>query len=760
MDLKTTAGLADACARVVAAKKANADYQDWVHRLAGHLESIRLADHNEFLTTEFQKMLWDSEAVSATGMGQVPTSDLWSDRDTLESLWRIRSLAVDGDTGDLTQSLVDAWDALAAHIRGMGQRLPRLKLARVFAALRPEAFTTLASRQALVRIARAMGVGNSGDHRVVLNRRIMDRLDAAVGDDAGLDTDEAWPQLRMKLPWLLYEELSKIPEKGEPVRAGDQPGLIELQPLPANRRRRGLLAIAGYFDSILAMLQFVKDGEDGCSRTDFSAHIHSLNPNLGFGSVATNINALMAEWDAIRADGDRITLTERGQALLESGDPDEASDWLLTQILGFDNALHVLREGPLQKTELMSFMQTVNPGWTSNFIPSSMVKWLCDLDLVEFEPGAKRMMLTARGRQWAEQIVWTPQVLAPVAPVTQAKEVSKSASYSRATRPAVDDIVATFPSDLVFPKSLVARLDAALWSHPRRHFAVLTGLSGTGKTQLAMRYAKALWRGEKEAAGDDGLCVVPVQPGWYDPSALLGYMSPLIEGSYVKTDFLNFLLNAVRDPDRPYTVILDEMNLSHPEQYLAPLLSAMETGAGIALHAEGDEVDEVPPTVPYPENLVLIGTINMDETTVGLSDKVLDRASVIEFWEIDVAAWPGWADCGLADDQRGMLRDLLDGLMHALMPVRLHFGWRTISDITGYVEAALQGGVIQFTEAIDDAMYGKILPKLRGEDSQPLRQALEQAHELLDKYGLKRSVAKLQQLRDELEGTGIARFWR
>ena len=89
--------------------------------------------------------------------------------------------------------------------------------------------------------------------------------------------------------------------------------------------------------------------------------------------------------------------------------------------------------------------------------------------------------------------------------------------------------------------------------------------------------------------------------------------------------------------------VLDEMNLSHPEQYLAPILSAMEREDGdIPLHGGNGDEYGVPPSIRYPGNFVLIGTVNMDETTMGISDKVLDRAFTLEFWDIDVDQWPGW----------------------------------------------------------------------------------------------------------------------
>lgn len=336
----------------------------------------------------------------------------------------------------------------------------------------------------------------------------------------------------------------------------------------------------------------------------------------------------------------------------------------------------------------------------------------------------------------------------------------RSVQTSDATlqRPTLAEIIDEFPDTAVFPPTLIARLDASLWSNPRRHFAVLAGLSGAGKTLLARSYALALWSGEDEP--HDGLYTLPVQPGWHDPVSLFGYIHPLSSDTYVRTGFLEFLLRASADPARPYTVVLDEMNLSHPEQYLAPLLSAMETGDDIELHTFDRDIGGVPPRLAYPSNLVIIGTVNMDETTHGLSDKILDRAAVLEFWDVDIDAYPGWARASLAPAIVDQVRTVLGQLGAVLRPVRLHFGWRSIGDILGYIHAANAAGVIDPHTALDHAIFSKILPKLRGEDSKRLRLAFEQTQALLKDAGLPESAAKLAELCDDLRHIGSARFWR
>ena len=235
-----------------------------------------------------------------------------------------------------------------------------------------------------------------------------------------------------------------------------------------------------------------------------------------------------------------------------------------------------------------------------------------------------------------------PELLtvAPLQPDLRTTTSEQLAASGEALLPTLAEIVDFVQAAGHFERSLIERLHIGLWAQPVRHFAILTGLSGSGKTLLPRSDANALiGRGSTKQ-----LFTLPVQPGWYDPGALLGFTNPLRSDSYVRTPFLEFLMAAAVDLSRPYIVVLDEMNLSHPEQYMAPLLSAMETGDAVQLHTEGEIFDGIPRGIQYPRNLVLIGTVNMDETTHGLSDKVLDRAFVHEFWDIDLTSHPRWGD--------------------------------------------------------------------------------------------------------------------
>lgn len=746
-DLRSDNDLREASQAAIEQHRRQYHLDDWLKSLSSWLMRVASVDRETFVSPQFQKELWENEMISATGQGHIDVSKVIADKAIAERLWELKQSSVPENPEARSEWLGDAWDEIGAMVQPLTDRRPRLKMYRVFASLWPAFFTTVAHYHKLLRLGRAMGVSRGIEQPTELHQRVLARL-----DEVGVTPSS--PEERMTLPWLLFVHL--LQEKGGDATEvpSDVPGEVKLNPLPADRRRRGMLAIGGFVPTVLAMLEFAKEG---CKRADFIDHVRSINPRLAAKSLPTNLNALIGEWGVLRAIGDDIELTPRGEALLETGEPEEVSDWLLTRILGFDNLLYMLRDHSLSQKRVIGELQHVNPGWTSPYNPNVLINWARSMDLVDV--GADRgLQLTQRGRDWVSRIHWTPGRLATTSnAAAEAVGATKRSDDVRSRLPSATSISSYFPSDIYFGPSLVAKLHAGLWSHPRRHFAVLTGLSGAGKTLLAMWYAKGLWSGQLE---QDGWYVVPVQPGWHDPSSLLGYVNPIDNEVYVRTGFLDFLLRAHADPDRPYTVLLDEMNLSRPEQYLAPLLSAMETGGDIELHAQGDEVGDVPARIPYPENLVLIGTVNMDETTHGLSDKVLDRASVIEFWDIDVDAFPGWRTSGLEATSVALVREVLGTLVRTLRPVRLHFGWRTIGDVIGYVEAATGGGTFDTHAALDQAVYSKILPKLRGEDTPKLRAAFDEVETALRARNLTESANKVAELATDLRHLGSARFWR
>lgn len=753
VDLQDGDQLKAACSRL-GSSLSLAGNQSWNAELLRWMEIVRDVSHTEFLTEQFQVSLWNTEAVSATGMGSVDISNVARSQSVAEQLWALKvSYAATSDPLEKESLISEAWNTLRPEVASLAKRTPKLKMYRVFALLCPGAFTTIAHFRKLRELATVMGISSKGEagHRV--HKRVLDRLDEVLDPvDTPLSKEGA---TRLTIPWLLYVSHVQNVEAEATEISDPLTGKEMLNPLPAERRRRGMLAIKGGAPTIQAMIEFAAEG---CTREDFLQHLQSVSPIAKKSTLATQLNALIAEWGALKAHGNELILTPRGEAFLESGDVDEVVDWMITRILGFDNLLYALSGSSMANRDAILLLRQVNPGWTKDFAPSSLIWWLRSLQLVELTD--KVLSLTERGTRWVAQIHWEPKGL-PVADragLPNAKEPAAAAESISVERPSLKNIIEGFDPEYQFPPALIAQLDAGLWSHTRRHFAVLTGLSGAGKTQLARGYGLSMWQGEP--APGDGLLIVPVQPGWHDYSSLLGYVNPLESDSYVRTGVLDFLLQASSDPSKPYVLVLDEMNLSHPEQYLAPLLSAMETGEAIEFHGQTEDLNGVPNGIPYPDNLVIIGTVNMDETTHGLSDKVLDRATVLEFWDIDVNAFPGWDKSALAQAHVDAIRGLMGQLMGVLRPLRLHFGWRTLHDILGYVQQTQIGEVIEFREALDHAVYSKILPKLRGEDSPRIQKMFSLLKATLKNQNLEHSFAKVEEMSEELSHTGSTRFWR
>lgn len=181
-------------------------------------------------------------------------------------------------------------------------------------------------------------------------------------------------------------------------------------------------------------------------------------------------------------------------------------------------------------------------------------------------------------------------------------------------------------SGLFYNDKIFLRFISSLLSKP---FVILTGLSGSGKTKLAQAFA--MWICEDESQ----YCLVPVGADWTNREPLLGFPNALETGKYIKPDnrALDLIIEASKEENqqKPYFLILDEMNLSHVERYFADFLSVMESRTQIPLHSGDGEWDGVPAKIKLPANFFIVGTVNIDETTYMFSPKVLDRANVIEF---------------------------------------------------------------------------------------------------------------------------------
>jgi 5-methylcytosine-specific restriction protein B len=188
----------------------------------------------------------------------------------------------------------------------------------------------------------------------------------------------------------------------------------------------------------------------------------------------------------------------------------------------------------------------------------------------------------------------------------------------------------TKEAGLKFTEKIVSRFVASLCTKP---FVICSGLSGSGKTKLAQSFVQWICKNEEQYK------IVPVGADWTNREPLLGFPNGLEADKYVFPDsgVLQLIINAgkSKNKNKPYFLILDEMNLSHVERYFADFLSIMESQDNIKLYSGTDRSGPdnliIDNEISWPKNLFIIGTVNIDETTYMFSPKVLDRANVIEF---------------------------------------------------------------------------------------------------------------------------------
>lgn len=322
-------------------------------------------------------------------------------------------------------------------------------------------------------------------------------------------------------------------------------------------------------------------------------------------------------------------------------------------------------------------------------------------------------------------------------------------------------------------------------------FVILSGISGTGKTKIVQWFAESL--GATEENGQ--FTLIPVRPDWSDSSDLLGYVN--LQGEFQERPLIKVLENADANPNRPYFVVLDEMNLARVEYYFSDFLSVIESrkwkdGKIITSPVLPESITNKHITIP--SNVYIIGTVNMDETTHPLSKKVLDRANTIEFNTVNLDYFNFLMDIeekepeivsnsSLATEylhlkecfkeNEDLVRNISTILIEVnktLESVGAQVGYRIRDEICFYMAYNEKGKLLSFDEALDYQIYQKILPRLAGSDGRT-EEVLKQLYVLCanEEYDsgnndasyakYPRSANKLSHMLRRFEYDGFTSFW-
>ena len=302
-------------------------------------------------------------------------------------------------------------------------------------------------------------------------------------------------------------------------------------------------------------------------------------------------------------------------------------------------------------------------------------------------------------------------------------------------------------SDFVYEPWQIAQYITAVRTKP---FVILAGITGTGKSKLPALVAEATGGKSK---------LLPVRPDWTDSAEVLGYTD--LEGNFRPGPVLEIAHDAARNSDQFCTCIMDEMNLARVEHYFNEFLSRIEDrhsqkGGGYRtdplLGQALKEADAEWAEVGINENLAIVGTVNMDESTYNFSRKVLDRAFTIELSDVNLALWKPRSESAqvdravstwpvnswyplkirlnelvnpsteqLAEIERAI--NALEAVNVLLAPPQLQVGYRTRDEVAFYLLHARQirdafvdrdGNAV---DPLDLALQMKILPRIAGDGS-------------------------------------------
>jgi hypothetical protein len=338
-----------------------------------------------------------------------------------------------------------------------------------------------------------------------------------------------------------------------------------------------------------------------------------------------------------------------------------------------------------------------------------------------------------------------------------------------------------------FEPDLIARYVAAILTKP---LVILAGVSGTGKSKLAELVAEFYSAAHPPVAaaantpttGDsfvfvpargapnlDRFALVAVRPDWIDNQSILGFVNP-ITNKYESTQALDLVLRAhmaltvtAEKAAAPrFFMLLDEMNLARVEHYFSDWLACTESRRyrpdgsisqqPVALHRMGPTLEtvlhradgttetmKVPPSLPLPTNLIITGTVNVDETTYGFSPKVLDRAMVLEFDDVDLERLrsggsgvttggyrlpddlpsfrlPIAADYGQLPNAAHQHIMAINGILEG---ARLHLGYRAANEMALFMALyndmlPADPGDADWLRPLDGAILQKVLPRMSG----------------------------------------------
>ena len=746
-------------------------WQEWLESYTAELEWAATVSDEELASRVGQEHLWKLFGITRAGPSEsLSVEAVLEDTTFIELVLALRQKSWPPEPSRRAVELQAHYEAMKQRVQACNEGpLPKARLIRLFSALSPGDFHCGLSWDSHLRI-----------RQLLVGRRRLERAEAAVLSRARLrealdgEGDLREHARRSMFCWWLYEHAAKLQEGIDPI-IGDSGTPAEKPPTEMSEDEQLQQLVLWSLDRQYRWPQIFKGGvatlrmplRECLDGRTFEELLDAVRDDLGPKASGTRylrrvLRGLRRLGLLEEKDGHYVT-SQTGEELLECDPPEPLIKALICRVFGFAHLLRELEAGPRANADLSAYFASFTSTPTSGTLWGRLAIWGQQAGLIK-KDGSTRS-LTAQGQVWASRL---PAELPSPEPVTEIDVLDDDdddddALVSSKPHPSFLELWTTFGTDpklkgYIFGRDQVRALHAAWSFHDNKRFAIISGLSGTGKTQLLRHYARLVCEHMK-LDPERHIAVVPVRPDWRDPTGLLGYFNALhAEPTFQVEPALRLVLRASRHPKLPYFLILDEMNLARVERYFAPFLSTMETGERLQLHAEEDNINGVPPTIPWPANLRIGGTVNMDETTYAFSDKVLDRAFTMEFWTVELQAFLKKRPQRHADD--APVEAALLALQKELVPIRRHVGYRSAGEVLDWVARARQDDPEAKPAALlDQVLFSKVLPRLRGAESTALTETLDKLIKVCADRDLPNCAEKLRVMRARLLDTGVTSFW-
>ncbi|MDM9621106.1 AAA family ATPase [Rhizobium sp. S96] len=622
--------------------------QDWAKEWrTKYLQQVRLvqdADWEQWRSRPFQEALWDSNAIASIGPGHsVTVYGAYEDQELAKLLFDRREMLAGvpiEERGPRLQKLFD--DVMSAVHPRHAKRRPKARLTRLLAAMFPDDMTSIADATRIWGVQRLLSAARvPGDfvaQHPTVRAAMRDALGSPQSDEAKVD--------QAIFAWFLWQTYFGKPDEGAVVTQSVQREASAVPPfslLPANAQRRSLTCVKGNVELLLAM---VREAEQGINREDLVVVILTEAAQLNTSSAGNIISQATGGLGLLRLDGTTYRPTDRGHELLSVSNPATVLRGpLIGRVFGMGHLLLMVRSEPgvLKPTDAAKRLQSLVPTWTSTLPGSHITTWARSVGLIDLQSSGE-LVLTDDGEDYAAALPeefekdWSlaSDSLQSVGQPELEEETNRiSAAVYVPENYNVDDIV----DDGCFLSS--GEIDAAVQLLRRKKNIILQGPPGTGKTWLAKRLGYALIG----ARDDQRLTAVQFQPTLSYEDFVRGWRPDGTKGlQLIDGVFLEAVAAAKSDPETPYVLVVEEINRGNPAQILGEMLTLIEDGKRSpdeALRlAYPRTVDE---RVYVPENLFLIGTMNLADRSLALVDLALRRRfSFVSLSPQFNEAWKQW----------------------------------------------------------------------------------------------------------------------